>query len=155
MAVPKLRFKADDGSDYPNLEETKLDTLMAFKNGINASGDKFGRGTKCISVMDILNNSCITYDVIKGEVDVDEKTLQNFTVEYGDAVFQRSSENVQDAGRTNVYMDKDRPATFSGFVIRGKRIANYEPMFMNGLLNKSKYAITSRTTENCRVLIND
>ena len=135
MAVPKLRFKADDGSDYPNLEETKLDTLMAFKNGINASGDKFGRGTKCISVMDILNNSCITYDVIKGEVDVDEKTLQNFSVEYGDAVFQRSSENVQDAGRANVYMDKDRPATFSGFVIRGKRIANYEPMFMNGLLN--------------------
>lgn len=135
MAVPKLRFKADDGSDYPNLEETKLDTLMAFKNGINASGDKFGHGTKCISVMDILNNSCITYDVIKGEVDVDEKTLQNFTVEYGDAVFQRSSENVQDAGRANVYMDKDRPATFSGFVIRGKRIANYEPMFMNGLLN--------------------
>lgn len=135
MAVPKLRFKADDGSDYPNLEETKLDTLMAFKNGINASGDKFGRGTKCISVMDILNNSCITYDVIKGEVDVDEKILQNFTVEYGDAVFQRSSENVQDAGRANVYMDKDRPATFSGFVIRGKRIANYEPMFMNGLLN--------------------
>lgn len=135
MAVPKLRFKADDGSDYPNLEETKLDTLMAFKNGINASGDKFGRGTKCISVMDILNNSCITYDVIKGKIDVDEKTLQNFTVEYGDAVFQRSSENVQDAGRANVYMDKDRPATFSGFVIRGKRIANYEPMFMNGLLN--------------------
>lgn len=135
MAVPKLRFKADDGSDYSNLEETKLDTLMAFKNGINASGDKFGRGTKCISVMDILNNSCITYDVIKGEVDVDEKTLQNFSVEYGDAVFQRSSENVQDAGRANVYMDKDRPATFSGFVIRGKRIANYEPMFMNGLLN--------------------
>ena len=126
MAVPKLRFKADDGNDYPNLEEIKLDTLMALKNGINASGDKFGRGTKCISVMDILNNSCITYDVIKGEVDVDE---------YGDAVFQRSSENVQDAGRANVYMDKDRPATFSGFVIRGKRIANYEPMFMNGLLN--------------------
>ena len=135
MAVPKLRFKADDGNDYPNLEEIKLDTLMALKNGINASGDKFGRGTKCISVMDILNNSCITYDVIKGEVDVDEKILQNFTVEYGDAVFQRSSENVQDAGRANVYMDKDRPATFSGFVIRGKRIANYEPMFMNGLLN--------------------
>lgn len=135
MAVPKLRFKADDGNDYPNLEETKLDALMTFKNGINATGDKFGRGTKCISVMDILNNSYITYGVIKGKVDVDEKTLQNFTVDYGDAVFQRSSENVQDAGRANVYMDKDRPATFSGFVIRGKRIANYEPMFMNGLLN--------------------
>lgn len=135
MIEPKLRFKADDGRDYSNLEETRLDTLMTFKNGINAGGDKFGRGTKCISVMDILNNSYITYDVIKGAVDVDEKTLRNFAVEYGDAVFQRSSENVQDAGRANVYMDRERPATFSGFVIRGKKIANYEPMFMNGLLN--------------------
>lgn len=135
MIEPKLRFKTDDGRDYSNLEETKLDALMSFKNEINASGDKFGRGTKCISVMDILNNSHITYDLIKGTVEVDEKTLQNFAVEYGDAVFQRSSENVQDAGRANVYMDKERPATFSGFVIRGKKIANYEPMFMNGLLN--------------------
>ena len=85
--------------------------------------------------MDILNNLYLTYEVIRGEVDVDETTLQNFKVEYGDAVFQRSSENVQDAGRANVYMDKARLATFSGFVIRGKRIGNYNPIFMNATLN--------------------
>lgn len=135
MKEPKLRFKADDGKGFPDWDAKRLGTLMSFKNGINASGDKFGQGIKCISVMDILNNPYIMYDVIKGSVDVDEKTLQNFLVEYGDAVFQRSSENVQDAGRANVYMDKENSATFSGFVIRGKRIANYEPWFMNAMLN--------------------
>lgn len=135
MNEPKLRFKADNGGKFPDWEEKKLSSLMSFKNGINASGDKFGSGTKCISVMDILNNPHLTYEVIKGSVDVDEMTLQTFKVEYGDAVFQRSSENVQDAGRANVYMDKKRPATFSGFVIRGKRIKNYNPMYMNTILN--------------------
>lgn len=135
MNEPKLRFRTDDGNAFPDWEEKKLSSLMSFKNGINASGDKFGSGTKCISVMDILNNLYLTYEVIRGEVDVDETTLQNFKVEYGDAVFQRSSENVQDAGRANVYMDKARLATFSGFVIRGKRIGNYNPIFMNATLN--------------------
>lgn len=135
MKEPKLRFKADDGTSFPDWEERKMSSLMSFKNGINASGDKFGSGTKCISVMDILNNSHLTYEVIKGSVDVDEMTLQTFKVEYGDAVFQRSSENVQDAGRANVYMDKERPATFSGFVIRGKRTENYNPLYMNAILN--------------------
>lgn len=130
-----LKFKKDDGTDFPDWEERKMSSLMSFKNGINASGDKFGSGTKCISVMDILNNSHLTYEVIKGSVDVDEMTLQTFKVEYGDAVFQRSSENVQDAGRANVYMDKERPATFSGFVIRGKRTENYNPLYMNAILN--------------------
>lgn len=50
MNEPKLRFKADDGSDFPNWEARTLDTLMSFKNGINASGEKFGKGIKCISV---------------------------------------------------------------------------------------------------------
>lgn len=135
MNEPKLRFKADDGSDFPNWEARTLDTLMSFKNGINASGEKFGKGIKCISVMDILNNSYITYDIIKGYVDIDEKTLHSFSVEYGDVVFQRSSENVEDAGRANVYMDKEKIATFSGFVIRGKRKTDYEPLFMNALMS--------------------
>lgn len=135
MSEPKLRFKADDGSQFPDLKKISLESLMTFKNGINADGSKFGHGVKCISVMDILNNAYITHDIIKGAVNIDEKTLSNFSVEYGDVLFQRSSENVQDAGRANVYIDKDKIATYSGFVIRGKKISEYEPVFMNNLLN--------------------
>ena len=61
--------------------------------------------------------------------------MHSFSVEYGDVVFQRSSENVEDAGRANVYMDKEKIATFSGFVIRGKRKTDYEPLFMNALMS--------------------
>lgn len=134
MAVPKLRFKTDDGSEFPEWEKTRLCTLMSFKNGITASREQFGKGIKCISVLDILNNHHIVYDCIKSSVEIDDELIRNFSVEYGDFVFQRSSENVEDAGRANVYLDKTKKAVFSGFVIRGKKISNYEPLFINELL---------------------
>ena len=53
-------------------------------------------------------------------------------------LFQRSSETLEDVGRANVYMD-DRSAVFGGFVIRGKKKAEYNPMFFRYLL-ASPYA---------------
>ncbi len=60
------------------------------------------------------------------------------SVEYGDIIFQRSSETFNDIGQSNVYLDKEKVATFGGFVIRGKKIGNYNPLFLNYLL-KSPY----------------
>ena len=83
--------------------------------------------------MDILNNAIITNDCIRASVDVSEEELQNFCVENGDMLFQRSSETLEDVGRANVYMD-DKPAVFGGFVIRGKKKAEYNPLFFRYLL---------------------
>ena len=113
---------------------TPIKKLLRFQNGINAESTKYGKGIKYISVSDILNNQYITYDCIKGLIDIDEKTLKKFIVEYGDILFQRSSETFEDIGRANVYLDKERPATFGGFVIRGKKISNYNPLFFRYLL---------------------
>lgn len=134
MAKPKLRFP--EFTD--EWEEKQLKDFMLFKNGLNADKDKFGSGIKFISVMDILNNPFITYDVIRGKVNIDKKTLNNYSVTYGDVLFQRSSETREDAGKSNVYLDKERIATFGGFVIRGKRIGDYSPEFMNSLLKSPK-----------------
>lgn len=134
MAKPKLRFP-----EFTNeWEEKQLKDFMVFKNGLNADKDKFGSGIKFISVMDILNNPFITYDIIRGKVDVDEKTLDNYSVTYGDVLFQRSSETREDAGKSNVYLDKKNTATFGGFVIRGKKTGDYSPEFMNSLLKSPK-----------------
>ena len=108
--------------------------LLRFQNGINADSTKYGKGIKYISVSDILNNQYITYDSIKGLIDIDEKTLNRFIVEYGDILFQRSSETFEDIGRANVYLDKEHSATFGGFVIRGKKISDYNPLFFRYLL---------------------
>ena len=130
LAVPKLRFK-----EFKNeWNEINLKKLLSFKNGINSDKDSYGHGIKYISVVDILNNIYITYDKIKGFVDINDKTLKENSVEYGDIVFQRSSETFNDIGQANVYLDKEKIATFGGFVIRGKKIGNYNPLFFNYLL---------------------
>ena len=126
-----MRFPEFEGEwELRNISE-----LLDFQNGINAGSDKYGTGIKYISVSDILNNPYICYDDIKGLVDIDNSTLERYKVEYGDIVFQRSSETFEDIGHANVYLDKSRPATFGGFVIRGKKKGNYNPFFFKNLLD--------------------
>ena len=129
LNVPNLRFPEFQGE----WKELGLSELLDFKNGLNPKPDKFGKGIKFISVMDILNNAVITYDCIKASVDVTEKELADFSVEKGDILFQRSSETLEDVGRANVYMD-DKTAVFGGFVIRGKKKGEYDPQYFNYLL---------------------
>lgn len=129
-SYPQLRFKGFQGE----WEKHSLTDFLEFKNGLNPSADKFGKGTKFISVMDILNNSVITYDCIRATVQATEKELQDFSVDYGDILFQRSSETLEDVGQANVYLD-EKPALFGGFVIRGKKIGIYDPLFFRYMLS--------------------
>jgi type I restriction enzyme, S subunit len=119
-------------------EEHGLSEYLDFKNGLNPDSKRFGKGIKFISVMDILNNPVITYDCIRASVQATDAEISSFSVENGDILFQRSSETLEDVGRANVYID-DRVALFGGFVIRGKKKANYNPLFFRYLLS-SPYA---------------
>ena len=85
--------------------------------------------------MDILNNQFITYDSIRGKATVTANEFNRYSVKYGDVLFQRSSENVEDAGRTNVYIESDKEAIFGGFVIRGRQKYPYSAKFMKYLLD--------------------
>ena len=100
---------------------------------MNPDAKRFGRGTKFISVMDILNNQFICYDNIRASVEVVDGDIETYGVNYGDILFQRSSETLEDVGQANVYLDS-KPAVFGGFVIRGKSKSNYYPMFFRYLL---------------------
>ena len=83
--------------------------------------------------MDILSNNVITYDCIRASVEITAEELKSFIVKKGDILFQRSSETLEDVGRANVYID-DKPAVFGGFVIRGKKKSEYNPLFFKYLL---------------------
>ncbi|MEC4273536.1 restriction endonuclease subunit S [Adlercreutzia sp. R25] len=131
--IPALRF---EGFTDP-WEQRKLGELMLFQNGFNGGRESFGSGLPLISVMDVLSESFITYESIRGKALVSSAERERYLVEYGDVLFQRSSENQEDAGTSNVYIDQGRPVIFGGFVIRGKRIADYDPFAM-------KYLLTSR-----------
>ncbi len=117
-----------------------MSEYLEFKNGLNPSAKSFGEGIegiKFISVMDILNNPYITYDCIRASVNATEKEKQEFYVEYGDILFQRSSETLEDVGHANVYLDR-KPALFGGFTIRGKKKGDYNPLFFKYLLDSPK-----------------
>ena len=129
LNVPNLRFPEFEGE----WKEHYLSDYLDFKNGLNPKPERFGKGIRFISVMDILNNAVITNDCIRASVDVSEEELLSFCVENGDILFQRSSETLEDVGRANVYMD-NKPAVFGGFVIRGKKKAEYDPLFFRYLL---------------------
>ena len=141
--VPNLRFPGFDGE----WEEKQLGSLLEFKNGINASKENYGRGVKFINVLDILNNNFITYDKIIGSVDVQQNVADKYSVNYGDILFQRSSETREEVGTANVYLDREHTATFGGFVIRGRKIGNYNPVFLNELLKtgSARDSITSKS----------
>ena len=132
--VPHLRFPEFHGE----WEKHGLSEYLDFKNGLNPDSKRFGKGIKFISVMDILNNPVITYDCIRASVQATDAEMSSFSVENGDILFQRSSETLEDVGRANVYID-DKVAVFGGFVIRGKKKANYNPLFFRYLLS-SPYA---------------
>ena len=127
--VPHLRFPEFRGE----WEEHTLSEYLEFKNGLNPDAKRIGNGLPFISVMDVLSEGVIRYDNIRGKVDATEKEIECFGVKNGDILFQRSSETLEDVGRANVYMD-DRTAIYGGFVIRGRKIGNYDPMFFKYLL---------------------
>lgn len=129
-----VKFKLGNVTiDKNKWERKRLGELLEFKNGVNVEKDKIGHGTKMISVLDILSDKPITYDNIRSSVALTTEELSIYSVHYGDVLFQRSSENYEDVGTSNVYID-EKCATFSGFVIRGKKIGAYNPFCLNAIL---------------------
>ena len=129
MSVPALRFRGF----VEAWKKQSLGSIFSFKNGVNASKEQYGSGFKFINVLDIINNNFITYDSIIGAVDISTEEFIKNEVQFGDVLFQRSSETREEVGQSNVYID-DKSVTFGGFVIRGRGISEYHPHFFNYVL---------------------
>ena len=71
MNIPNIRF---NGFSDP-WKQQKLSDFMDFSNGFNGNAELYGHGIPYISVMDILNNDYISYDCIRGKVDINNETL--------------------------------------------------------------------------------
>ncbi|OJG83580.1 type 11 methyltransferase [Enterococcus ratti] len=107
---------------------------MSFSNGINAPKENYGKGRKMISVMDILDEQPIQYASIRNSVEVDKEVELKNKVENGDLVFVRSSEISEEVGWAKAYLEEEY-ALYSGFSIRGKKIKEFNPHFVELSLN--------------------
>lgn len=149
--IPEGYRKTEIGIIPEDWEVKAIEKILELKNGVNAKKEDYGHGIKFINVLDILNNNHINYENIIGKVNADERVIKNNSVSYGDILFQRSSETVEEVGYANVYLDK-KIAIFGGFVIRGRKIFDYEPLFLKELLNSdiSRRQIESRAAGSTR-----
>ncbi|MEE9273070.1 MAG: restriction endonuclease subunit S [Robiginitomaculum sp.] len=100
-----------------------LGEFIDFKNGVNADKSAYGSGMKFVNVMDVFQGEFLTHDEIRGSVEISEKQKRGFSVIKGDILLNRTSETREDIACATIYMD-DTPATFGGFVIRGRQFSS-------------------------------
>ena len=142
MKTAAKDFKMTELGPIPKDWEVKrLGELLEFKNGYNTDASNFGKGVPFASVLDALSDRPATSKSILGRVVATRKAEDEFSLTYGDLIFTRSSETLEDVGRSNVYVDRCQGAIFGGFVIRGRPIFKFDSVFLNYLLKDGAHRI--------------
>ena len=129
-----MKFKPSEVGPIPvDWEVRKLGELFDFKNGYNADAKNYGRGTPVASVLDALAERPFKASSIRARVSAPPRDRESFSLKRGDLIFTRSSETLEDVGRSNVY-DDDAVALFGAFVRRGRPKTDNNSTFINLLL---------------------
>jgi type I restriction enzyme S subunit len=136
----ELRFKDDDGRDFPEWEEKALsDVGKSFNGLVGKSGDDFGSGQSYITYKQIFDSSKI--DVTKFSfVEIGENEKQN-KVTFGDVFFTTSSETSNEVGFCSVLLSEVNDVYLNSFCF-GYRINSFEilsPLFAQFLFHSSGF----------------
>ena len=114
MIEPKLRFKEDDGSDFPDWEEKKLgDVCDTLTYGMNAAAVKFDGENKYIRITDIDDESHYykNDELVSPDGELDNKYL----VCENDILLARTGASV---GKSYLYNKEDGKLYYAGFLIK-------------------------------------
>ncbi len=114
---------AQNGPVPKGWREVQLGEFMEFKNGLNTKKENYGSGVKFVNVMDVFSHNHLYANDIIGSVQVNEKQRVDYSVKYGDVLFNRTSETFEEIAMASVYLDK-KEIIFGGFVIRGRQKTN-------------------------------
>ncbi|PMN03368.1 hypothetical protein BCT41_08715 [Vibrio splendidus] len=116
---PSLRFKADDGSEFPDWEEKTLIELTAqgLSNGVFNDPKRIGKGYRLINVKDMYSGNFIDTSTLS-LLDLSEKEFSKNQVKYGDIFFTRSSLVPSGIAYSNVNLSNDDDITYDGHLIK-------------------------------------
>jgi len=130
----EVRFKDDNGNDYPEWEEKTLESIGEFYGGLSGkTKDDFGKGVDYyVTYMNIYKNTFAKNDILDTVI-IEENEKQN-RVKYGDVLFTQSSETVEEVGLSSVYLFEDEPALNSFcFGFRPNNLYETLPKYMGYL----------------------
>lgn len=100
----QIRFKDNNGNEFPDWEEKKLGEIGATFNGLTGKTKvDFGEGMPYVQYMQIFSNSKINveeFGLVKIEVNENQSKVQ-----YGDVFFTTSSETPNEIGTASVMLE--------------------------------------------------
>jgi type I restriction enzyme, S subunit len=125
----EIRFKDEDGNDYPDWEEKRLEEIGETFNGLTGkTAIDFGEGKPFITYKQIFDSSKI--DTTKyGYVNVNSEEHQS-KVEYGDVFFTTSSETRLEVGFSSVFLGDTEELYLNSFCF-GYRINSHRQLYPN------------------------
>lgn len=126
MVAPKLRFKADDGSDFLGWEEKTLGELCApLTYGMNAAATKFDGENRYIRITDIDDetHALLPDDIVSPSGELDDKYL----VKKGDILLARTGAST---GKSFLYHPKDGKLFYAGFLIKAHVLSSSDDYFI-------------------------
>ena len=142
MGKPKLRFKADDGSDFPNWEEKTLGELCEpLTYGMNAAATKFDGENRYIRITDIDDetHAFLSNDVVSPSGELDDKYL----VKKGDILLARTGAST---GKSYLYHPKDGKLFYAGFLIKAHVLPSSDDYFIYSQTLTDRYGKWVKTT---------
>ncbi|EME3968595.1 restriction endonuclease subunit S [Vibrio fluvialis] len=130
---PTLRFKADDGSEFPDWEEKTLgDVSESPSYGLNSAATKYDGLNKYIRITDIdEDDRSFSPSPLTSPEEIDDAYL----LEEGDIVFARTGASV---GKSYLYNKDDGRLMFAGFLIKFS-VSKANPKFISYQMTTSQY----------------
>lgn len=111
--------------------------LFAFKNGVNADKEAYGKGVRFVNVLEPITYSHIHGPEVPGRVTLREPLLAAYAVKRGDVLFNRTSETDSELGLAATYVGTEQ-VVFGGFVIRGRPTdGSFDPIYSGYALRAS------------------
>ena len=101
----------------------KLRFLGSCQNGISKGSEAFGSGYPFVSYGDVYRNYELP-EVVVGLIESTESDRENYSVQYGDVFFTRTSETIEEVGFSSTCLKTIENAVFAGFVIRFRPFNN-------------------------------
>lgn len=121
----EIRFKDENGNDFPEWEEKRLGEIGETYSGLNGkSAEDFGSGEPFITYMQVYSSPEV--DKAFGAVRISEGERQN-EVKFGDVLFTTSSETPNEVGYSSVFLTKITPIYLNSFCF-GYRIKNHKDL---------------------------
>ena len=116
--VPEGYKQTEVGVIPEDWEVLSLGELGTFKNGINKGANDFGYGLPFVNLMDVFGKPAISNTDHLGLINSTELDRKEYSLEFGDVLFIRSSVKPSGVGLTSVVLKDLVNTVYSGFLIR-------------------------------------